>query len=86
MKYSSLVKSVRERKTHVVASKVVDGGLGQHAVVLELALSERRSVASNDDQLGLAGSQRLESRLVSEGDWRRLLVSSWKYRREKAVC
>lgn len=47
----------------------MDGSLGQHAVVLEFTLSQRRSVASNDDELGLAGSERLEGRLVSEGDW-----------------
>lgn len=68
-------RSVGHYKTYVVASKVVDGSLGQHAVVLELALSERRSVASNDDQLGLAGSQRLEGRLVSESDWKRQLAT-----------
>jgi hypothetical protein len=65
----SLVDKASSYKTYVVASKVVDGSLGQHAVVLEFALSERRSVASDDDQLSLAGSERLESRLVSEGDW-----------------
>jgi hypothetical protein len=48
---------------------VVDVCLGQHRVVLELALAERRSVASNDDQLGLAGSEGLESRLVTKGDY-----------------
>jgi hypothetical protein len=46
----------------------VDGGLGQHAVVLELTLAERRSVASNDDELGLAGSEALEGRLVTQSD------------------
>lgn len=54
--------------TYVVAGEVVDGALGQHAVVLEFTLSERRSVASNDDQLGLSGSQALESGLVAESD------------------
>lgn len=55
-------------QTYVVATEVVDGSLGQHAVVLELRLAERGSVASNDDQLGLAGTEALESRLVSQGD------------------
>lgn len=46
--------------TYVVAAEVVEGSLGQHAVVLKLALAERRSVASNDDELGLAGAEALE--------------------------
>ena len=50
----------------------MDGGLGQHAVVLELGLAERRSVASNDDELGLARAEGLEGRLVAEGDCVRL--------------
>ena len=54
--------------TYVVTREVVDRGLGQHAVVLELRLAERRSVASNDDELGLAGSEALEGRLVSKSD------------------
>lgn len=55
-------------ETYVVAREVVDGGLGQHAVVLELTLAERRSVASNDDQLGLARAEALEGRLVAQRD------------------
>lgn len=46
----------------------MDGSLGQHAVVLELGLAQRRSVASDDDELGLSGAEALEGRLVSEGD------------------
>ena len=53
---------------YVVAGEVVDSGLSEHAVVLELRLAERRSIASNDDELGLSGTKRLECRLVSEGD------------------
>lgn len=49
----------------------MDGGLGQHAVVLKLTLSERRSVASNDDELGLARSEALEGGLVTKSDWRK---------------
>ena len=40
-------------------------GLGQHGVVLELRFPERRSVASNDDELGLASTEALEGGLVS---------------------
>lgn len=46
--------------TYIVSGKMMDRSLGQHGVVLELTLTERRSVASNDDQLGLAGSQRFQ--------------------------
>ena len=54
--------------TYVVAREVVDGGLGQHGVVLELRLAERGSVAGNDDKLGLASAEALEGGLVTEGD------------------
>jgi hypothetical protein len=60
--------SFKKSVTYVVAREVVDGGLGQHAVVLKLRLAERRSVASNDDELGLAGSEALEGRLVTKSD------------------
>jgi hypothetical protein len=43
-------------------------GLGKHSVVLKLRLPQRRSVASNDDELGLASSQALQGRLVAESD------------------
>lgn len=33
----------------------MDGGLGEHGVVLKLTLAKRRSVGGDDDQLGLAG-------------------------------
>ena len=42
--------------------------LGQHGVVLKLRLPQGRSVASNDDKLGLAGTQALEGGLVTESD------------------
>jgi hypothetical protein len=47
---------------------VVDGGLGQHGVVLELRLAERGSVAGNDDKLGLASAEALQGGLVTESD------------------
>jgi len=39
---------------------VVHIGLGEHRIVLEFTLAKRRSVASNDDQLGLARAKALE--------------------------
>jgi hypothetical protein len=36
----------------VVTVVVVNTSLGQHGVVLDLRLTERRTVTSNDDQLG----------------------------------
>ena len=65
--------------SYVVAVEVVDVGLGEHGVVLELRLAERRGVASNDDELGLAAAESLEGRLVSEGDcgdWVSIAVAS----------
>jgi len=56
------------RCAYIVAGEVVDGGLCQHAVVLELRLSERRCVASDDDELGFAGSEGLECGFVAQGD------------------
>jgi hypothetical protein len=53
---------------YVVSGEVVDVGLGEHGVVLELRLAERWGVASDDDELGLSGAEGLEGRLVSEGD------------------
>lgn len=43
---------------------------------LELGLAERRGVASDDDELGLAGAQRLEGRLVAKCDLTRLCERS----------
>lgn len=36
-------------KTYVVSREVMNRGLGQHAVVLELRLAERGCVAGDDD-------------------------------------
>jgi hypothetical protein len=47
---------------------VVNLGLGQHRVVLEFTLAERRSVSGDDDELGLARAELLEGRLISESD------------------
>ena len=51
----------------VVALVVLHQRLGQQRVVLDLRLTQRGSVAGQDDQLGLARAQSLERRLVAEG-------------------
>jgi hypothetical protein len=51
--------------TYVVAVEVVDGGLAEHGVVLELTLAERGGVAGNDDELGLAHTDGLDGGLVA---------------------
>ena len=58
--------------TYVVAVEVVDGALGEHGVVLELRLAERRGVAGDEDQLGLAHAELLERGLVSKDDCARV--------------
>merc|ERR1712087_1048208 len=50
----------------VVASVVVDSGLGQHGVVLDLGLAERGSVVGDDHQLALPVPQGLQSLLVAQ--------------------
>ena len=50
----------------VVASVVVDTGLGQHGVVLDLGLAERGSVVGDDHQLALPIPQGLEGLLVAQ--------------------
>lgn len=47
-------------ETHVGAAVVVDGSLGQHGVVLQLRLAQRRGVAGDENQLGLARAERCE--------------------------
>jgi hypothetical protein len=54
--------------TYVVASKVVDLGLGKHSVVFQLRLAQRRGIAGDDDELGLSRAESLEGRFVSESD------------------
>ena len=54
--------------TYVVASEVVHIGLGQHRIIFQLGLAERRGVAGDDDELGLSGAEGLEGRLVSKSD------------------
>lgn len=46
------VLSASGTEVQAVALIVVDGGLGEHGVVLELRLSQGRAVVGNEDQLG----------------------------------
>ena len=50
----------------VGARKVVDGSLGEHGVVLQLRLAERRGVAGDQDQLGLARAEGYRGKHVSK--------------------
>lgn len=66
-------------KLNVVSGKVVDVGLGKHRVVFELGLAKRRSVSSNDDELGLSSSKRFQGALISEDDLSTFLRISIRY-------
>lgn len=46
----------------------MDRSLSKHGVVLELTLAQRGSVGGDDDELGLAVTEGLEGRLVSQSD------------------
>jgi hypothetical protein len=67
--------------TYVVAGEVVDGGLAEHGVVLELRLAERGGVAGDDDELGLAGAEGLKGGLVTKSDLSGLLWKTRQYGR-----
>ena len=47
----SEVLSASGTEIHAVALVVVDGGLGEHSVILELRLSQGRAVVGDEDQL-----------------------------------
>lgn len=51
----------------VTSLEVEDLGLGQHSVVLQLRLSQDRSVSCDDNQLSLTSSESLDSGLESQG-------------------
>lgn len=55
-------------KTYVVAVEVVDGGLGEHGVVLKLGLAQGRAVSGDEDKLGLARAESLHGGLGTHGD------------------
>ncbi|GMT04761.1 hypothetical protein PENTCL1PPCAC_26935, partial [Pristionchus entomophagus] len=56
----------------VVSVVVMDSGLGEHGVVLDLRLSESRGIAGDNDKLGLSTAEGLEGLLVSEAVLSRL--------------
>ena len=47
----SEVLSASGTEIHAVTLVVVDGGLGEHSVILELRLSQGRTVVGDEDQL-----------------------------------
>merc|ERR1712242_339663 len=53
-------------KLDVVSAVVVDAGLAQHSVVLDLGSSESWGVGAEDDQLTLAGSELSEGLSVAQ--------------------
>jgi len=59
--------TARGTELDVVASEVVDTGLGKHSVVLDLGLTERRAVVADDNKLGLATAKRLQHGLEAQG-------------------
>lgn len=50
----------------VVLGVVMDVGLGQHSVVLDLRLAESGGVVGNNDQLSVTLADRLQSGLVAQ--------------------
>lgn len=59
-------------KLVVTTLEVVDGGLGEHGVVLKLRLAKGRGVAREDHKLGLALADSLEGALVAKSVLARL--------------
>jgi hypothetical protein len=47
----------RKVYAYVVSGEVVHISLAEHGIILELTLTERRSVAGDDDELGLSRSE-----------------------------
>ena len=52
-------------------------GFGKHRVIFEFTFAEGGSVASDDDELGLAGPQSFERRLVAQSDYSCQRKNSW---------
>ena len=47
----SKVLSTSSTKIHTASLIMVNGSLGEHSIILELGLSQRRAVISNENQL-----------------------------------
>jgi hypothetical protein len=62
----SVKLTARSAQLDVATAELMDGGLGQHRIVLDLALSQCRAVVRDDNQLALARAQSLQGLLVAE--------------------
>lgn len=56
----------------VTTLEIVYSSLRQHSVIFQFGLSQHWGVGSNDNQLGLTLSQRLNGRFVTKGIFTRL--------------
>ena len=62
----SIVPSAGSAKLIVVTMEVVHTGLREHGIVLNLTLAQSRAIVGNQDKLGLALTQCLQSRFESQ--------------------
>lgn len=62
----SIVPSTGSAKLIVVTMEVVHTGLRKHGIILNLTLAQSRAVVGNEDKLGFALAQCLQSRFESQ--------------------
>merc|ERR1719359_2338217 len=62
----SVVPTAGRAELVVVAVEVMHAGLGQHGVILDLALPQCRAVGGDEDELGFALPQTLQRGLVTK--------------------
>ena len=62
----SIVPSTGSAKLIVVTMEVVHTGLREHGIILNLTLAQSRAVVGNEDKLGFALAQCLQSRFESQ--------------------
>ena len=60
------VLSASSAEVVAVSLIVVDSGLREHGIILNLRLSQRRTVGSHKNQLRLSATKALQDRLVTE--------------------